>query len=622
MWREDIGQWKNERGVGMSLIKRGRKRASITAFAVSLVGYMALSAVGAPSASALSSCTFGGGSLNVVQASGEFNTFSLNASGDILIDGLDTTNAPCSTTRAMISNTTSINVTGFTGDEGTTIQMYEFGGDDLVSWGTINWNVQGATGTADEISVDGSGLTDATPDNLDVALGANGIDLNNDGDNDVTLGGVEEAFVDGGNGNDTIWAAGSTATGAAFTVNLTATGGSGNDTLASGAVDDDLDGGANTATGDTIDFSGALAAVNINLTGGVATGMGSDVLFAFENVVGSGFNDTIIGSGLDDFITGGAGDDTIDGEAGFDYIDYSDAPGAVTVDMNLGTATGNGNDTFSDIEGVQGGDGDDKIIDDQDIDNDYLGGGGNDTFDQGATELNDSDTVDGEGGIDTADYSARTAALDGDLTGGCSGGTGECDEYDNVENVRLGSGDDSWFGSEFNNIFFPGGGQNALNGEDGIDSLNYSYGYTAGVTINMAGGGQSGGGEDSISEFENATGTAFNDTMIGTDVVAGTNGANLLVGGKGSDNISANAGPDSVRAGAGNDRIRGGAGDDTLEGQGGKDNIRGSGGADDIFGGKGKDFCNGGGGNDFIKTCEKPKHNGHGPNGPGLHQRI
>jgi len=609
----------------MSLIKRGRRRVSITAFAVSLVGYMALSAIGAPAASALSSCTFSGGVLSIVQSSGEFTSFEVNASGDILINGTDSTvNGDClTTTRAQLSNTTAINVTGFTGNEFTYIQMWVTGATTLANWGAINWTVNEASGTDDQFEIDGSGLATAA---LDVALGATGIDLNNDGDSDVTLSNTEGVWVFGGGGDDTLWAGGSTATGGPFTVNLLdADGGAGNDTIASGAGDDVLAGAANTANGDTLDYSAATTAVNVNTAGGVATGMGSDTISGFENFVGSAFNDAFTGSGSDEFFTPGAGDDTVNGGgvgADFDYIDCSDAagPDGCTIDMVLGTMTGNGNDTFTDIEGAEGSDFADTFIDDNaaGADNDYIGLDGNDSFNEGASENNDADTYDGGGGIDTADYSARTSDLDGDLIGGCSGGTGECDEYDNTENVRLGSGDDEWVGSAFNNIFFPGGGQNALDGGAGIDTISYSYGYTAGVTINLTGGGVAGGGQDSLTAFENAVGTAFNDTILGSDVVGGTNGANLLVGGKGNDQISGNAGPDFVRAGAGNDRVRGGSGDDTLKGQGGKDNIRGSGGADDIFGGKGVDFCTGGGGSDFIKTCERPRHNGHGPNGPGL----
>ena len=175
---------------------------------------------------------------------------------------------------------------------------------------------------------------------LDIALGASGIDLNNDGDLDVTVAATEEVDVFGGASDDTIWGAGSTATGAAFTVHLEAFGGGGDDTIASGAGDDVLDGQGDTTLGDTIDFSGATAGVNVNLAGFVATGMGSDQLFNFENIVGSGFNDSLTGDGSDNDIAPGAGDDTVSGGAGFDYIDYFDATAAVVVDMTANTATG------------------------------------------------------------------------------------------------------------------------------------------------------------------------------------------------------------------------------------------------------------------------------------------
>src|SRR5206468_3048956 len=119
---------------------------------------------------------------------------------------------------------------------------------------------------------------------------------------DVTLSNTEGVWLFGGGGNDTLWAAGSTATGGPFTVNiLDADGGAGNDTIASGAGDDALAGNANTANGDTLDYSGATTGVNVNTAGGVATGMGSDTISGFENFVGSAFNDAFTGSGADEF---------------------------------------------------------------------------------------------------------------------------------------------------------------------------------------------------------------------------------------------------------------------------------------------------------------------------------
>jgi Ca2+-binding RTX toxin-like protein len=188
-----------------------------------------------------------------------------------------------------------------------------------------------------------------------------------------------------------------------------------------------------------------------------------------------------------------------------------------------------------------------------------------------------------------------------------SGVGGENDVLIDIENAILGTGNDVFVGSSFNNTVWPNGGQNTLNGCPagllagcGIDTVNYSQGYEAGVTVNLAGGGPAGGNADSIVGFTNAVGTPFADNIIGTDANIGNN----LKGGKGSDDISGNSGPDFVQGGAGKDNIRGGSGDDTLKGGDANDTIRGSNGDDNIYGQKGKDKCNGGGGVNVVK-CEK-----------------
>ena len=110
----------------------------------------------------------------------------------------------------------------------------------------------------------------------------------------------------------------------------------------------------------------------------------------------------------------------------------------------------------------------------------------------------------------------------------------------------LGSGNDTFVGSPNNNTVWPNGGQNVLAGGPapvagvafgtGIDTVNYSMGYgNDGVTINLAGGGPTSGNQDSITGFTNAVGSPGPDHIIGTDVIAGTNGANSLKGAKGND---------------------------------------------------------------------------------------
>lgn len=305
----------------MSFLTRGsrRGRRSVADVAVgTLMTFQALAIVGTSSALAISSCTFSGGTLSIVLSRGESIVFSQNASGVVLVNGANTTAAPCSTTRATVTNTTAISVTGLTGDEDVTIQMDIAGtGTSIVSWDTINWPITMASGNRDSVTIDGS---DLTTDDLDIDLGASGIDLNGDDDLDVTLAAVEDVFVEGGDRDDTIWAAGGTATGAAFTVNLTATGGDGDDTIASGAGDDTLRAGPDGNLGDTVDFSSATAAVNVNLLRDVATGIGSDVLADFENVVGSAFDDHISGNELSNTLNARGGKDHVKGESGDDTI--------------------------------------------------------------------------------------------------------------------------------------------------------------------------------------------------------------------------------------------------------------------------------------------------------------
>jgi Ca2+-binding RTX toxin-like protein len=82
--------------------------------------------------------------------------------------------------------------------------------------------------------------------------------------------------------------------------------------------------------------------------------------------------------------------DTINGGTGFDLVDYRDDTAGVTVNLATGTGTGGtaAGDTYTSIEGILGGSGNDTLIgntSDNYIDggagNDTLtGGGGNDTF--------------------------------------------------------------------------------------------------------------------------------------------------------------------------------------------------------------------------------------------------
>jgi Ca2+-binding RTX toxin-like protein len=87
-----------------------------------------------------------------------------------------------------------------------------------------------------------------------------------------------------------------------------------------------------------------------------------------------------------------------------------------------------------------------------------------------------------------------------------------------------------------------------LSGGDGNDTLSYAL-STAGVTVrlstNSAAGGFAAG--DTISGFENVTGSAHDDEL------EGDGGANVLNGGAGNDTLIGGSGADRMIGGAGND---------------------------------------------------------------------
>ena len=420
------------------------------------------------------------------------------------------------------------------------------------------------------------------------------------------------------------------------------------------------------AGGDNLDYSASPNAINANFPGNTVNGWGLDTFTpadGFSDIVGSPQGDTLLGGDDEyNYFMPGAGNDSVTGGATSaidgstsDAYDVSDAEEGVTVDLSLGTSTGgSGTDTLVGIEDVYGTDAVDVITGTASttIGNYLAGGGDNDTLAGGPGDGDGPDWMDGGAGIDKIDYGLNTesttvnlqqpAACEfafqdffpndatGDgvtcfsdtlvpaaITGATINKSGVANEGDvliNIENAVLGTGNDTFTGSSFNNTVWPNGGQNVLNGCPaalaagcGIDTVNYSMGYEAGVTVNLSGGGPSGGNADSIVGFTNAVGTPFNDNIIGTDLNIG----NSLKGGKGKDDISGNSGPDFVQGGAGNDAIRGGGGDDTLKGGAANDTIRGSGGDDNIYGQKGKDKCNGGKGDNIVK-CEK-KFKGSSP---------
>ena len=207
------------------------------------------------------------------------------------------------------------------------------------------------------------------------------------------------------------------------------TGNGGDDELNGGAGADHMDGSGNATTaGDVVSYADRTAAEPVTVTlndavpdGGSSDGAGDDV-DNVERVFGGEGNDSLTatgnvvnvldGNGGDDTLDGGPSADTIDGDTGNDTVSYASRNQAVTVTLGDATATTAWAARLratacSASRTALGGTAGDSLTGSDEREQ-LHGNGGSDTLDgQGAADLLDG----GAGTGDTADYSARTAAV-------------------------------------------------------------------------------------------------------------------------------------------------------------------------------------------------------------------
>ena len=168
------------------------------------------------------------------------------------------------------------------------------------------------------------------------------------------------------------------------------------------AGNDRFDGGDGL---DLVAFADSPSGVTGSLATGEVTDEGTDVIAGIEGLVGSRLNDNFVGSDdIDIFIPLG-GDDVVDGGLGVDWVGFYPAPGPVTADLTLGTATGDGADTLTGIERVDGSRFDDTLIGDVGP-NVIWGNEGNDTISGGDGD----DVLEAGAGTDSADGGIGTDA--------------------------------------------------------------------------------------------------------------------------------------------------------------------------------------------------------------------
>jgi Ca2+-binding RTX toxin-like protein len=338
------------------------------------------------------------------------------------------------------------------------------GGDDVVCSGPGRDYVE--AGVGDDVLSGGSGR--------DSLLGEGGADeIRGDDAWDWIVGGAGDDTLRGGRGPS--------------------------DLIQGGHGDDQIDGGP--GTGDYAAFGDAAAGVTVDLAAGTATGDGADLLSGIEDVLGTSFDDHLTGDGRPnglvggpgndtlssggggalecdepqapnvapavlrcaDLLVGDTGDDTLIGGTGLDVAQYWDSP-AMTVDLANGTATGDGSDALSGIEGVWGSRNDDTLIGDAG-DNLFLSDQGN-------------DDVRGGAGTDIASFGDNVAFVSVDLvagtaTGGYLDGAGHWTyALSGIEDVWGSDGPDTMTGDGGANDLRGFGGRDTIAGGDGDDTLH------------------------------------------------------------------------------------------------------------------------------------------------------
>ncbi len=472
-----------------------------------------------------------------------------------------------------------------------------------------------------------------------------------DGDDDI-FAGTGDDTVFGGVGNDSI------------------NGEGGNDTLSGGAGSDTILGGGTLMGGGDDDFLFTDPGAGPSSVYG---GVGNDFIIdqgddashdlldggvGNDDILGGRGNDTIVGGDGDDTVGGGDGDDIflVDDGVGIDLItggeatettgdtiemgqhefiaeDGSTVYGGVTEDMivdftgnEAGTIsadsnTDDGDDTndktvtFSQIEQINLGSGNDTVNGDTNA-NSVDMGDGDDTWVQ-TNGFGDDTIVGGEGGETTGDRidgSALTAGITVDFSGSEAGTLSDGTDtatFSEIEQIETGSGDDTVLGDAGNDNVSTGAGADTLSGGAGDDSFDAGAGndtldggtgndtLTGGTgddTFSLTGafgddvitGGE--GGEvvdgdviDASAQTDDLTvnfsgaeagtisGTGSNTTFSEIEGIITGSGDDLINGGIGDDTVATGDGNDTVFGGAGNDFMATGAGDDTLTGGAGED---------------------------------------------------
>ncbi len=365
-----------------------------------------------------------------------------------------------------------------------------------------------------------------------VASASGDDDIRGGSGDDLLYGGSGEDFLSGRSGLDML------------------AGGDGDDLMLVNAVAGGLfAGGSGT---DAIDFRNRNAAVTVNLTDGLVTAGGLiDTLVSVEQINGTDFaGDTLFGGSGANFLKGRQGGDRLHGGSGSDWAIYDEVTSSEVIRANLLNGVGSSSealgDSYTSIENLRGGRGDDTLVGDTKA-NTLVGGIG-------------GDRLVGGGGNDAAGYMWASSGVKASLkhnegTGGEAAG----DSF--IDIVKL-------IGSDYNDTL-EGGGGNTLIGGSGNDRL---------ISTNKFSDSVFGGSGRDTWDFANATNgvtinlwTAGQEVKSLEDIVGGAH-ADILNGGVHNQLLNGGGGADTINARTAGLTLAGGAGaGDLITGTSGRD---------------------------------------------------
>jgi Ca2+-binding RTX toxin-like protein len=455
--------------------------------------------------------------------------------------------------------------------------IYALGGDDTITGGTGTDSMIGGLGKdlyvvdagGDKVFENANEGTDSVqssvsytlPSNVEALLLTGVANLNgtgNTGDESITgnsgnniLAGLSGADVlDGGDGSDTAtYAASSAAVKVMLATGTSTTGmGTGGDAegdtllqienLTGSNFDDTLggDAGNNILNGgngnDTLSYEHARGGVTVNLSLTTAQNTGSsgiDTVAKFENLMGSGFDDSLTGSGSNNFLMGldgndrlinGGGSDTLDGGAGADSM-----------------AGGAGNDVY--------------VIDNPGDVVTEANGAGNDTI---QTTLNVYSlaplaNVENLTVIGTGDFAGTGNSLNNALNGGAGNDT--LDGGSGNDKLLASEGDDQLLGGAGNDTITGGAGADTMTGGIGADRFvftaisDFAMGANLDTVLDFAHSQTDKIDVSAINGKENVAGSHF--TFIGAAAFSNAAGElHYVANGSGGVNVEGDANGDGV----------------------------------------------------------------------------